>query len=335
MTRTTSSTVVIGAAITGPSAALKLAMMGHDVTVYEARPEDDLASAGILGITHGNWQLARDHGVDVDRFELTNWFRDYSAAERVRSPFRYITWTGLHRALVNAGQVNGVRYQFGQHITPEEMPASTLVVDATGVAGAARRDLPHHYSGTTIYRGLAVGQYIGESFVTFHGNQQAGEYLTIGDTPTGAFWAYFVPRAHMTNLRTVKMNRAPAELRHLPGEFRPIIRATREVFRTPISDWVVPGRMATSDLCRFTVGDVNGPVRPVTTSGANLAMMEGLAMDDLLDPYHTQDTQAMMLQRRQYDLDLGRRLDGPEIGGVAEDVMYAQHHRALFGELNS
>jgi hypothetical protein len=37
-----------------------------------------------------------------------------------------------------------------------------------------------------------------------------------------------------------------------------------------------------------------------------------------------------MLPRRQFDLELGAQLEGPEIGGVAEDVDYYQHHQMLF-----
>src|SRR5260370_1051740 len=52
---TTTAVSVIGGAIAGPAAALRLATLGHEVTVYEQRPADALFSAGILGITPGNW----------------------------------------------------------------------------------------------------------------------------------------------------------------------------------------------------------------------------------------------------------------------------------------
>jgi 2-polyprenyl-6-methoxyphenol hydroxylase-like FAD-dependent oxidoreductase len=320
---------VIGAAIAGPAAALRLARLGYEVTVYEQRPADSLYSAGILGITKGNWQTLQAFDVPIESHELYNGFTEYDTGVQTRSPFRYITWTGLHIALMQAGNHVGVRYAFDNKVSrPESLKG--LVVEATGVAGAARKNLPHTYSGYTIYRGLSRLNTT-YAFATYHGDGKT--YFTVGHTPDGAFWAFFVPRDEPTDLRTKTVLMPPREHATLPAELRAIVRATDEVFRSPMSDWVVPATMHSEDRSYFTVGDVNGPVRPVTTSGANLAVMEGFAVNQLVcgDERVMWTAERDMLKRRAYDLWLGQNLEGPEIGGVAEDVMYAQHHVELFG----
>src|SRR5271154_5762679 len=102
---------IIGGAIAGPAAALALAREGHSVTVYEQRPANALFSAGILGMTHGNWSLLTIAGADLYRFELPGRFRDYNTDAVSRSPYRLITWTGLHKSLVAASMEAGVKYE--------------------------------------------------------------------------------------------------------------------------------------------------------------------------------------------------------------------------------
>jgi hypothetical protein len=318
---------VIGAAIAGPATALRLAQLGHDVTVYEQREENDLASAGILGITPSVWQQLQEAGVNVEARELVNGFRDYNKNVAVPSPFRLITWTGLHRALVDTGEAHGVEYVFGSKVNVAGLPG--IVVDATGVAGAAKR-LRSEYSGTVIYRGLST-RFVGEPFVVYRA--PTGEYLTIGDTPTGAFWAMFVHREEPGVLATVEQATVPHDYREMPPEFRRIIRYTPVVQRTPISNWTIPLHMHDPSFRVFTIGDVNGPVRPVTTSGANLAVMEGFAADRLVtgDKASAYDMEVDMLRRRMFDLVLGAYLDDhPEIGGILEDPSFFRHHHALF-----
>jgi hypothetical protein len=334
ITRTTvrsSSVSVIGGAIAGPAAALRLATLGHEVTVYEQRPEQTLFSAGILGITPGNWTWLRDASVDVDRYALDGRdFTDVNMMIQTVSPFRYMTWTGLHRALVEAGKAAGVRYVFEQRITPGDLTGEPMVIEATGVAGAAARKLPHKYSGYTIYRGLSR-RFIGASFVTYHETDR--QYFTAGDTPDGAFWAYFVRRpVEPMSLRTHEVNGPPAEYLGLPPQFRPVVAETAMVAASPLSDWHVPARMLAPGRRYMTIGDVNGPVRPVTTSGANLAVMEGFSVDTLMvtPAYRAQTAERIMLRRREYDLQLGQLLEGPEIGGPMEDAMFSEHHAALF-----
>jgi hypothetical protein len=133
-------------------------------------------------------------------------------------------------------------------------------------------------------------------------------------------------------LSTHNTTRMPREISALPEEFRTVVEATPVISVSPMSDWHVPHHMHDGDYRVFTVGDVNGPVRPVTTSGANLAVMEGLSVNHLVgaDPYTVLSAGTDILARREYDLELGKILEGPEIGGTAEDVDYYQHHVALF-----
>ena len=183
-----------------------------------------------------------------------------------------LPWVGLHSALVEAAQSLGVRFTFNRHIS-EPRDLDGTVVDATGVFGASRRRLPHRYSGFTIYRGLSSlrSPY---NFATYRPGD-GNTYLTMGDSPDGASWAYFLPRPEPKHLRTHNSSRLPREVRDLPEEFRTVAEATPTIAVSPMSDWHVPAHMHDGDYRVFTVGDVDGPVRPVTTSGANLAVMEG------------------------------------------------------------
>jgi 2-polyprenyl-6-methoxyphenol hydroxylase-like FAD-dependent oxidoreductase len=322
----TGPVTVVGGAITGPAAALKLAQAGHDVTVYERRAEGELFSAGILGITHGVWRTLESHGVDMA--PLTNGFEDFNAGSFTLSPFRYIAWTDLHRALVHAAQDAGARFQWETSVDAWTMPGE--VVEATGVAGAARRMLAHRYSGFTIYRGLSSIQ-IPDPFVAFQMNPSG--YFTMGYTPYGAFWAMFAPRPEPAQLTTSESRTLPPEIAGLPYQLRRVCEATESIAISPMSDWRVPEVMINPghDGTRVTAGDVNGAVRPVTTSGANLAVLEGFATADLMAGGSKAGREsAKLLARRQYDLDLGAQLMGPEIGGSEQDGMFAEHHHALF-----
>jgi hypothetical protein len=60
--------------------------------------------------------------------------------------------------------------------------------------------------------------------------------------------------------------------------------------------------------------------------------MEGFSVDALMvtPAYRAQTAERIMLRRREYDLQLGQLLEGPEIGGPMEDAMFSEHHAALF-----
>jgi 2-polyprenyl-6-methoxyphenol hydroxylase-like FAD-dependent oxidoreductase len=323
-----SDITVVGAGITGPTAALRLALMGYNVTVYEQRPATALFSAGILGITRENWNHLRAFNVPVGRYELPNGFTDYDTGITTRSPFRYITWTDLHTALMYTAESLGVRFVY-EHAVKAPDTLSALTVDATGIAGAARRKLRSYYSGFVIYRGLSQLDTPHDFSVV---RNMPGSYFNVGQTRNGASWAFFVPRPQPASLKTVTVYDPPAEYRELPAEFRDIVAGTPEMIVSVLSDWEVPFTMHTPDYRHFHVGDVNGPVRPVTTSGANLAIIEGLTVQHLIgaDAHTVTEYELATLSRRAYDIRLGQALEIPEIGGAATDVSYAQHHRALF-----
>lgn len=322
-----STIAIVGGAITGPSAALRLATLGHDVTVYEQRPADALYSAGILGITNGNWDMLTRAGVQMWQGELHNSFRDYTYQETVLSPFRYMAWVDLHKLLTNAARNAGARFQFSTRVDPSQVSAD-YVFDARGIYSAVER-LKSRYSGFAIYRGTSRIQSM-DDFVTYHG-LPAG-YYTQGRTPYGASWALFAARPEPMHHATVAVTDPPPETSLLPAEFQRVVRDTPDMIVSYMSDWDVPHKMHDPHYRRFTIGDANGPVRPVTTSGANLAVMEGQSADILLSgsPTAVREYQAAVLGRRRYDIALGQSLDGPEIGGALEDALFTMHHNALF-----
>lgn len=326
-----SDITVIGAAITGPSAALRLASLGHNVTVYEQRPSDGLYSAGILGITRGNWNMLVSAGVRMWEGQLRNKFRDYGLmrhGEETYSPFKYIAWTDLHRLLTQAAIRAGAEFRFGIRANPDTMQAEYMI-DATGIFSASKR-LRSSYSGFAIYRGTSQVQSK-DDFVVYRELPFPG-YYTQGITPYGAAWAYFLPRQEPRSHATVSVASPPVETAYLPREFQRVIQASPDMIVSYMSDWDVPHKLHDPSYRRFTLGDANGPVRPVTTSGANLAVMEGMTADILVSGSHTavREYQRAVLDRRRYDIALGQSLEGVEIGGQAEDAQFNMHHNALF-----
>jgi hypothetical protein len=99
-----------------------------------------------------------------------------------------------------------------------------------------------------------------------------------------------------------------------------------------MSDWQVPYVAHDKTYRHFIRGDANGPVRPVTTSGANLAVEAGLLAPVIFQGTRTEINAAetSLLDRRRYDIQLGRELQNPEIGGQSTDALYTLHHSTLF-----
>lgn len=322
-----SGIAIIGAGITGPAAALALASAGHDVTVYEQRHADELFSAGLLGLTPGNWAATEAAGADLARVELGNGFFDYGTGLAAMSPFRYIAWVDLHAALVSAAMDAGARFAFGRRVDADHLNAD-VVMDAGGIFSASRR-LASRYTGYEIYRGLSD---LNTPYPFMAYRDLPDGYFTVGYTRRGAAWALFTSRPQPQHLATVDTTQPPAEADMLPDEFRRLIYATPAMIVSPMSDWDVPTSAHTRDFRCFTLGDANGPVRPVTTSGANLAVIEGLAAPQRMSADHdaVRRMEHRQLTRRAFDIRLGAKLDGPEIGGHLEDVMFAQHHSMLF-----
>lgn len=321
---------IIGAGITGPAAALTLAKAGHDVTVYEQRPADALYSAGILGVTDGNWSRLSREGVPMDMVELPNDFRDYStmpAGIKDMSPFRYVAWVDLHTLLTRTAMEYGAKFRFETRADASKMDTE-YVFDAGGIWSASKR-LQSTYSGYAIYRGTSRID-ISDGFIVYH--DVPSGYFTAGHTRYGASWAFFLPRYEPMHHRTVSTAHVPSEVRYLPKELRRIVQATPDMIVSFMSDWDVPHTFHDSTWRHFTIGDANGPVRPVTTSGANLAVIVGMEADRLITGTRDEITgiEQSLLERRRYDIALGQALEGPEIGGRAEDDNFRMHHNALF-----
>jgi 2-polyprenyl-6-methoxyphenol hydroxylase-like FAD-dependent oxidoreductase len=318
---------IVGAGITGPAAALTLARAGHTVHVYEQRPESGLYSAGVLGITEGNWHRLILAGLPVQSYELSNGFRLYgeTTPHPLTSPFRYIAWVDLHKILTDTARSYGARFRFGRRVDPAALFAE-YVIDAGGIFSASRR-LVSHYSGFAIFRGLSHLDSQ-DDFVVF---DLPEGYYTQSRTAYGAVWALFVSRDEPMHHRTVVTTQPPAETDLLPAEFAQVVRATDAPIVSYMSDWDVPTVAHDESYTRFTRGDANGPVRPVTTSGANLALMAGRQAGLITGSRAEIDrSERSLLRRRRYDIRLGQTLQNPEIGGASTDALYTLHHNTLF-----
>jgi hypothetical protein len=285
-------------------------------------------------------------GINVRKYGLRNEFSDYLSHVSGESPFHYIAWSDLHQVLSEAAKEVGAGFVYESRVT-DFSSLSGIVVDATGIAGAARRHMPHRYSGLTIYRGLSqvntdipfvVVRYddkIDSPYALTAGGGTShahvpGHYFNVAHTRFGAAWAFFLDRPEPAHFSTDVTSKVPPEVAILPPEFQEIVNATPEILVSPMSDWVTPAHMR-EDALHYRIGDVNGPVRPVTTSGANLAILEGFALPLLTgNAAQARTAERDMLARRAFDLRLGAELEAPEIGGDVEDDMFQQHHQMLF-----
>lgn len=327
MTRTKPQTTIIGAGLTGPTAALTLARAGHDVTVMEQRPAGSLHSNGIMGIVPAHWQMLTGAGVDLAPYELDNTYRDYELGT-VRSPFRLIVWTDLHNAITRTATDAGARFEFETPAIHADHVMGDYVINAGGIVTAARRHLPRTYLGSIIYRGISTLN-TPESFTTYKLPGKRG-FLDIGQTRAGGSWAFGVRRPEPSQFRTTFTSTPPAEAGDLPAEFRRVVQATPEIMVLPQAGWQIADTCHDVAWQRFTLGDANGPVRPITTSGANLAIRDGLSAGTLLKG--SEALARAMLARRAYAIDLGLRLTGPEIGGTLEDHEFAANQLAMYGD---
>jgi 2-polyprenyl-6-methoxyphenol hydroxylase-like FAD-dependent oxidoreductase len=267
-------------------AALTLADNGYDVTVYDARPSDELASDGILGITDSNWGFMQElYGVNFDDVELKqNTYTDIFGFTTV-SPFHYIVWTDLHNALTDRAVKAGVEFRYGHKAESGEFPESDVVIWATGVGSAKDVSTPH-YTGYTVVRGLAY-QFSGTPWQIFEGMGQFGRWVfTVGDTRDGASVTMFLPRTS-PQMRTTYSAVAPAEIRNLPTRYQRLLESVPMWQTAPLSDWDVPAQLSfrTGDGQHvIRLGDANGQMRPQTSMGANLALDEAMNLPALLDP---------------------------------------------------
>ena len=320
-----STITIVGAGIAGPMTALTLARAGHKVTVYEQRESDALYSAGLLGITQENWAMLAANEVNLARELPNRRYREYGVGVAM-SPYRWIIWTDLHNTLTRAAMSAGAKFHFRAIANAATMPGD-YVIDAGGIVSAAHRGLAREYLGSIIYRGLS-DLPTREAFTTVKLPNKAG-FLDIGQTLDGeAFWAMGVRRPAPEHLATTFTDVPPSEVADLPRQFRRVVMATRQIMVLPQSKWAVADTLHDPAWRHLSLGDANGPVRPITTSGANLALQAGSRVTDLLAG--SEALAAELLRRRAYAIDLGLRLRGPEIGGTLEDPDYARNHAALY-----
>lgn len=325
---------VIGGAIAGPAAAYALAREGHNVTVHEQLMRSDLASQQILGMDPHVWDIVRSAGLDPDSRSIPNVYHIYGTRHSFRSPYHYVPWLGWHDMLVSAGTALGVRYSYGHHVRPEEMTGD-YVIDATGIAGAARDRLPFTYSGRVIYRGRSPLPVHGE-FTVFQDSVTA---FAGGDDRQGECnWQLYATRPQPAQMRTVPAD-MPPEVTRLPPGLRHIVQSTPAVLVTPLSFWSErPHMRGMSGGVRnermLMIGDVLGAIAPATTSGAALATLEGLACPVLLaGGSQAAKLEREFLARRSFVLALGKTLSRPEIGGNHEDPHFVMHEKMIYGGL--
>ena len=108
------SVAIVGAGLTGPTAALALANSGFKVTVFDQRPESALYSTGIVGIRRGNCRNLASQGVDLSTRLKGKVYHDYSYGETrlTRTPFYLFAWTDLHNAIVHAAMDAGAVFRY-------------------------------------------------------------------------------------------------------------------------------------------------------------------------------------------------------------------------------
>jgi hypothetical protein len=320
---------IIGGAIAGPAAAYALAKKGYQVTVHEQLMPADLISQQILGMDPHVWDIVRAAGLDPESRSIPNVYHIFGTKGTFRSPYRYIPWLGWHDMLVSAGQAAGVRYEFGMHVRPAEL-SGDYIIDATGIAGAARDKLPFTYSGRVIFRGRSPLPVHGE-FTVFQDSVTA---FAGGDDRQGECnWQLYATRPQPAQMRTLPAT-VPPEARRLPPKLRSIVQSTPVIVSTPLSFWSERPQMMQPGGRTLMIGDVLGAIAPATTSGAALAVLEGLDAPVLLaGGAAAAEAERTFLKRRQYVLDLGATLARPEIGGNHEDPHFVMHEQMIYGGL--
>jgi hypothetical protein len=297
--------------------------------VFEQLMPEDLVSQQILGMDPHVWDIVRAAGLDPDSRSIPNVYHIYGTKGSYRSPYHYVPWLGWHDMLVQAGEAAGVRYEYGKHVRPSEATGD-YVIDATGIAGAARDKISFTYSGRVIYRGRSPLPVHGE-FTVFQDSVTA---FAGGDDKQGECnWQLYATRPQPAQMRTVPAT-LPPEADRLPPRLRQIVQSTPAIVVTPLSFWSERPHMMQPCGRMLMIGDVLGAIAPATTSGAALAVLEGLDAPVLLagGPAAAEAERACM-KRREYVLELGATLSRPEIGGNHEDPQFVMHEQMIYGGL--
>lgn len=269
---------IAGAGIAGPAAALALTKAGHDVTVYESRTPQEVASSGVIGITEANCSLLAPLGVNLNDVALDNLYHEWMDGGMKIHRFtteKFVVWSQVHQILTDAAQNAGAEFAWG---TPA--PAAGVVVQASGLRYARSRGLaptPRYL----VYRGLST---VPTDFAWLSLNDPQKRFsFKLASTPVGAAWALYVHRESFP-LNSQDADELPPECGLLPEEFQHITNNSARLATSAISDWEVADmlRIESPDSLTLTIGDANGAMRPHTGSGANLAIQEALSLPALL-----------------------------------------------------
>jgi 2-polyprenyl-6-methoxyphenol hydroxylase-like FAD-dependent oxidoreductase len=265
---------IAGAGIAGPAAALALLNAGHDVTVYESREPQDVASSGVIGITELNCDYLKPLSVNLNDIALDNLYHEWMDGGMKIHRFtteKFVVWSSVHRILTEAAERAGAAFQWG---TPA--PTTGIVVQASGLRYARSRGLrptPRYL----VYRGLST---VPTDFAWLSLNDPQKRFsFKLASTPVGAAWELYVHRDSFP-LNSQDADALPPECELLPEEFQHITRNSVTLATSAISDWEVAPKIRDGNT--LSIGDANGGQRPHTGMGANLAINEALALPALL-----------------------------------------------------
>lgn len=272
---------IAGAGIAGPAAALTLTHAGHDVTVYEKRQPDAVASSDVIGITEVNCGLLAPYGAKLDSIALDNLYYEWTTDGMEMHRFstqKFVVWTDVHKLLIQAAKNAGARFTYGQ-----AAPITGVVIHASGLGYASSRGLkaqPRYL----VYRGLSS---VPTDFSWLSMNDPGKQYsFKVAHTPYGTSWTLYVHRPCFP-LQTSKLDpkQLPEECALLPDQFRRIVDRSITLQTSAISDWECAQQLRICDDGRvlLTLGDANGGMRPHTGSGANLGIQEAICAPHLLD----------------------------------------------------
>lgn len=283
---------VVGAGISGPATALAFQRLGYCVTVREARSKVESTSGGVLGITPQSMsmltgflgvlpgELMRYSESDVITYRVING----QVVDNRLSHYdgHYVTWQDLHDALTRRLSVS-----YGDRVT--EMPDGP-VVWADGIGSLGRRTFDSarkfHYAGYSVFRGIKPsdqGNNLWHSFVD-KGNFVFNRGRTHYNGGVQTDWALFMPwpegefRRHIMNIgpgiRSVLFNKVAALMP--PAEANTVM-TTPVISASAIGDWDIPSRLYFG-RDHMLVGDSVATMRPHTSMGANLGIVEGVSL---------------------------------------------------------
>src|SRR6266704_895283 len=228
-------TVIIGAGIAGPAAALAFAGAGHDVTVIERRPRNDLWADSTVAITTDNMKRLAAYGVEVPHLpagslalnaevgdDLTTTVSDWT------TKFNIVVWGALHEAIVETAEKHGATFLWRQNGGGEDVPAADLMIHAQGVRYAV-----HHSQFSyayMVYRGTLFGD-ADPYWLSLH-SARKDFVLNIGSTGTQRTWMLYLhepaPEDYSTALVTgVRREKLMLRAEMIPAQWRNIITSTR------------------------------------------------------------------------------------------------------------